>query len=209
MRMKTSTIVTTAGALLFALVLVAVPAFATPICGQSWDGDPPGSLVDLTGIPEDEWSLGTGLFLAGNYTITLEGSYTSWKGSDYIDVLGDVLIPTSPVIGMARNFTVNQPFALTATSLSVFDAPSTGEQWAFKELANNVWRWQLEDIKVGLGDQDYQDLYGYLVYHPNTTLQIDRVDPVPEPTTMSLLLLGTAGLVRYSRSGRRRGNTTT
>jgi hypothetical protein len=207
--MKPSTIAVTAAALLVALVLVAVPAFATPICGRSWDGDPPGNLVDLTGIPEYQWSFGTGLFLAGDYTITLEGSYTSWKGFDYIDVLGDLLIPTNPVIGMARNFTVNQPFALTATSLSVFDAPSTGEQWAFKELTNNVWRWQLEDIKVGLGDQDYQDLYGYLVYHPPVTREIERVDPVPEPTTISLLILGTAGLVRSSRSGYRRLNTTT
>jgi hypothetical protein len=206
--MKTTTIVVTTATALFALVLVAVPAFATPVVGQSWDGTPPGNLVDLTGIPADQWSFGTGPFQAGNYTISLEGSYTSWKRFDYIDVLGDVLIPTNPVIGMARNFTVNQPFVLTATSLSVFDAPSTGEQWAFKEIADNTWRWQLEDIKVGFGDQDYQDLYGYLVYHPTVTRQIDT-DPVPEPTTISLLALGTAGLVRYSRSRSRQLNTMT
>jgi hypothetical protein len=192
--MRTPAIVVTIAVI--GLGLLAVPASATPVFGPSWD-DPSSTLVDLTGIPADDWSLGTDPFLAGDYTITLEGSYTAWKGSDYISVLGDVLIPTNPTVGMTRNFTVSQPFALTVTSLSVVDAPSTGEQWAFNQVENNVWRWQVEDIKIGVGDQDYQDLYGYLIYHPTATRHIERVDPVPEPTTMSLLALGAAALVAY------------
>jgi hypothetical protein len=180
------------------VLCLASPAYATPF-GHSWDGNPPGTVANLLG--GDDWSLGWN-FDPGDYSLT---------------VLGGITADTSDRLEVRSTAT---DWSITGWSQSLNSgASSTGSQWVWRQTSATTWLWGWEDILLGLSDADFQDRYGMLTLNdppiiiptcldcdptPHCVIACDDPTPVPEPSTLVLLIGGLYVQVWTLRQANRR-----
>jgi hypothetical protein len=191
------------------VMMMARPSAAGPITGRSWDGTPPGTLADLSG--QTDYMFGRSAFSAGVYSVTWLGGVTAWRDFTTIGAGDQVLFNPGRVDnGTTRTITMTDPWTLWGTTPDLDHAESTGQQWAFANVSDDMWLWGMEDIRMGYCDCDYQDAYGMLTRVgdlPSTlgtaslplgTLSSDVGDTavavIPEPATIGLVALVLAGL---------------
>jgi hypothetical protein len=190
---------------LFALTVivgVARPSAAGAIMGISWDGSPPGTLADITG--RTDFSLGVEAFASGVYEVTWLGGLTAWRDETTIGAGNKTIFdPGAIASGTTETLTMTSSWSLWATTPDLSFADSTGPQWAIASLSPESWLWGLEDIALGHSDADYQDAYGTLTRigdvptppAPPTVVSDVTTTPVPEPATLSLMVIGLVALV--------------
>lgn len=141
---------------LFTLVLVFLASVVTRSSGlislRSWDGTPPGTLEQITGLTYRSWDED---LPAGTYLIHLDGRHTAFA-DDALDQ------PTDRVVTFAR------PWHLTAYSRDL--GPVTRRQFVISDPPPGtafVWHWGFEDLDLAKwSDADYQDLYGTITHIP-------------------------------------------
>jgi hypothetical protein len=195
-------------ALAAGIVLLARPCAAGPITAISWDG-PAMTLADLSG--QTDFMFGRSAFSAGVYKMTWLGGITAWRDFTTIGAGGRVLFNPGRVDnGTTRTITMTDPWTLWGTTPDLNHAESTGQQWAFANVAADTWLWGMEDIRMGSCDCDYQDAYGLLTRvvdlpstlgtaslplgTPSSDVGDTAVWAIPEPATLGLVALVLAGL---------------
>ncbi len=168
--------------LLLALVFLPLAASASTLTfGDSWDGQPPGTVADLFGV--GGWASGL-VFGAGSYDFVVLGGITA-------DTTDTLAVEDTPdgwyAIGTSRDLPGG--------------SPSYGPQWAWYQVTVNAWLWGWEDLTLDISDHDYQDRFGTLTRRAEVTprcVECDQV-PVPEPSAVWLVLAGVLGVRLLSK----------
>lgn len=169
------------------LSLVSTPALATPF-GFSDDGHPPGTLVDVSGIPEVLFTLGHPLFAPGVYDVDIVNGITAWRFLNVVETTTGLRLSE----GLGHRVTALVPWALLITSPDLQRASSVGEQWAWTALPSGTWFCGVEDKRREGADNDYNDLTCQVTFvGPVRPLEPkpepEPEQPIPEPTTLALV----------------------
>lgn len=205
-------------ALLVALFITMVPLGAVtinplngsywsstaPLLGPSWDGNPPGTFVDLFGAGVGEYLVDAAGTSPGTFTISggtfdfemIPYEYGAFR--DYNILLGQPGVGPASLIfagsdgpGTVVTLSLPQTFELLLQSPegSFGSSMSPGHFLAARGGSISGVRFGIEDLKFdGTNDRDFNDM-------------IVDVNSVPEPGSISLLALG---LLTLGYVGRRR-----
>ncbi len=188
------------------LLAFAVPATASPIAlGPSWDGAI-GTFANITGTDPE---IGHADFQSGNWRITVDGGYSAWLDRDIVGFNGDSFCSSAAIpcalggIGTVLQVYQDRSWYLWAETPG-FPGRQTsrGQQFAFVQTSATTWRWALEDIAIGAGDQDFQDRFGTLIYlGPGGLPSPQAQTPVTTPEPFTIILV--AGALAFARLVRR------
>jgi hypothetical protein len=181
-----------------AVLCLAASAAATPVTfGVSWDGKPPGTLSDVTGL--HDFDLDQPAFVAGTWTITELGGYTAWWNLNEVGVSDVVLCDGTCTVVASQTLVLPAAWRLWATTPSY----TLGHQFVWQQVGATTWTWGLEDITLAQSDADYQDVFGTVTFVGDPKCPdcvINPVDVVPEPNLLLVTGLLTAGLVRLRKA---------
>ncbi|PIR37964.1 MAG: hypothetical protein COV34_02660 [Candidatus Zambryskibacteria bacterium CG10_big_fil_rev_8_21_14_0_10_42_12] len=162
-----------------------------PALGPSWDGNPPGTAVDILSGQVDEYLLSGGVpgmfsFSAGTYNVTLLTEVAGYAGSNQLGwaPLSNLATfnpifdgPDSPIMKQTIAPLEGWAFVINTGGGDVFSSSSIDRFLAMRSAGStNGWSVGVEDLRSPT-DYDFND-------------QIISVEAVPEPTTS--LLMGTA-----------------